>query len=125
MPQPVLEDTKDRILDAAGRVFAEKGFREATVRDICQSAQVNIAAVNYHFGDKERLYIESVKFAHGTVIQGMAAPSWPADMPAGVQTRPLILMLVSRLLDEPRPSWHSRLVMRAMAEPSAACFEIV
>ena len=56
--------TRSRILNAAGPVFADKGFRDATVRDICQAASVNLASVNYHFGDKQRLYIESVKEAH-------------------------------------------------------------
>ena len=48
-------NTRQRVLEAAGEVFAERGFRAATVREICQRAKANLAAVNYHFGDKERL----------------------------------------------------------------------
>ena len=58
------DDPRDRILLAAGREFAEKGYEAATVRDICLAAGVNLAAVNYYFGDKKRLYTESVKHAH-------------------------------------------------------------
>ena len=57
-----MDDTRERLLEAASRVFAEKGYEKATVREICTAAKVsNLAAVNYYFGDKERLYIESVK----------------------------------------------------------------
>ncbi len=48
--------TKERILQAASNVFCEKGFDNTTVRDICTEADANVAAVNYHFGDKKKLY---------------------------------------------------------------------
>lgn len=49
--------TKGRVLAAATALFAEKGYRETTVQDICGSAGANVAAVNYHFGTKEQLYV--------------------------------------------------------------------
>ena len=62
-------ETPERLMEAAGWVFAEKGFRNATIRDICKRAGANIAAVNYHFGDKEHLYIEVIKYAHRTLVK--------------------------------------------------------
>src|SRR5580692_4347987 len=50
-------ETRRRLLDSAGEVFAEKGFANSTVREICKKAGANIAAVNYHFGDKQKLYL--------------------------------------------------------------------
>ena len=50
-------DTEMRVLEAAGEVFADLGYRAATVRQICEKAGANIAAVNYYFGDKEGLYL--------------------------------------------------------------------
>jgi AcrR family transcriptional regulator len=47
--------TKTRILEAAERLFAQKGFEETSLRDITAEAQVNLAAVNYHFQTKESL----------------------------------------------------------------------
>lgn len=56
--------TRNAVLDAAGRVFAERGFAEATSKEICQLAGANSAAVNYYFGGKEKLYEEVLIEAH-------------------------------------------------------------
>ncbi len=49
-------DTRNRLLDAALVLFAEKGFAKTSTREIAQAAQVNIAAISYYFGDKAGLY---------------------------------------------------------------------
>ena len=121
----VTEGIKERILETAGQVFAEKGFKAATVREICRHADVNIAAVNYYFGDKTRLYIESVKSAHGKVVSGMQEPEWPEDTTPTQKLAVFVRMFVSRLLDPTRPRWHVQLMMREMAQPTAACAELV
>lgn len=54
--------TKEKILIAAAEEFAEKGFNVATVRDICDNAGVNVAAVNYHFSSKNILYEKVFEF---------------------------------------------------------------
>ncbi len=48
-------DTKTRILDAAEKLFAERGFSETSLRLITSKAEVNLASVNYHFGSKKEL----------------------------------------------------------------------
>jgi len=53
--------TREKLIEAAGQVFAERGFQEATVREICSRAGTNGAAVNYHFGDKLGLYTEVLR----------------------------------------------------------------
>src|SRR5580693_3049822 len=55
--------TEARILETAGHVFSETGFQAAKVRDICARAGVNLAAVNYHFGDKLGLYNDVLQYA--------------------------------------------------------------
>jgi len=52
-------DTRQRVLESACRLFAERGYRDTTVHDICGQAQANIAAVNYYFGGKDKLFTEA------------------------------------------------------------------
>jgi AcrR family transcriptional regulator len=124
--KPNLPDaTPGRVLEAAGQVFADKGFEGATVREICQSAGVNIAAVNYYFRDKERLYIEAVKSAcHGQAEQ-FPLPAWPEGTPGSAKLRDFIQTMVRRMVDDHRSQWHRRLFLREMAQPTAACAELV
>ena len=48
--------TRDRLLQVAAEMFADRGFKKVTIREISAAAQANVAAVNYHFGDKDALY---------------------------------------------------------------------
>jgi AcrR family transcriptional regulator len=57
------ENTRGSIIKAAVRLFAEKGFQGASVRDIVVKARVNQAAINYHFKGKDGLYLEVLKTA--------------------------------------------------------------
>ena len=70
--------TKTRLLEAAGEEFAEKGFEVARVRSICERAGANLAAVNYHFGDKEQLYVQAVLEAHRCGMELPPEPVRPA-----------------------------------------------
>ena len=54
--------TKEKVLKAASRVFSENGYKETTVRMISEKAGVNVASVNYYFGDKEQLYLEVIRY---------------------------------------------------------------
>jgi AcrR family transcriptional regulator len=52
------DQTRTAILTAAERLYAERGFGDVTLRDIVAAAEVNLAAVNYHFGSKDELIAE-------------------------------------------------------------------
>lgn len=118
------DETRHRLLEAAGEVFAEKGFRAATVREICSRADANLAAVNYHFGDKQQLYVEAVQFAHGGG-RPPQLPEWPADMPPAEKLRLYIRHMLGQLLDPDRPAWQAKLMAREITQPTEACISLV
>lgn len=62
-------DTKTRILDAAEKLFGEKGFDGTSLRDITAEADVNLAAVNYHFQSKDTLIEATIQRGAGPVNQ--------------------------------------------------------
>src|SRR5688572_28296399 len=109
-------ETRERILDAAGAVFAAKGFRDATVREIVARAKVNLAAVNYHFRDKAALYAEvlerEMRAAHAK------HPLEDVDGPPERRLRAFIDGFLRRVTD--RGSRVGRLMTREMIEPTAA-----
>ena len=62
------ESTKERILDAAERLFADQGIDSTSLRAVTTAAEVNLAAVNYHFGSKHELYAAVLEHAFATGV---------------------------------------------------------
>jgi AcrR family transcriptional regulator len=60
-------DTKQKLLDAAERIFAERGYGAVSLRQIIADAQVNLAAIHYHFGSKQELLDEMIMRRAGPV----------------------------------------------------------
>lgn len=118
------QGTKVRLLEAAGEIFAEGGFKTATIREICQRASANIAAVNYHFGDKEGLYRAVLDYAANCALEkypiGGVSGNEGAGLSAKTRLGLFIRTYLSRLLDEGRPAWHGKLIAREMMEPTPA-----
>ena len=112
-------DTRARLLEAAVEVFAEEGFRKATIQRICRLAGANIAAAHYHFGDKEGLYTAVFEYA-----ERHAAERTPAESAEGVgpeeRLRVHVRWFLSRLLDPGKPAWIARLLARELIDPTPA-----
>ena len=112
--------TEDRVLAAAGEVFAEVGYRAATLREICRRAQANIAAVNYHFHDKEQLYSAVLQQAVMAAGEGLAQLAPPAALGAEEKLRHFIGRFLHNLLGVDRPARLLRLWAHEMLEPTPA-----
>jgi len=121
--------TKERILNEAEILFAQKGFHAVTVREITNAAHCNLAAVNYHFRNKENLYLEVFRarwvprakrlqefFRKSLAGQDDPSPSAIVQALAGA-------FLEGPLSDEERQR-HFQLMTTEMAKPGKA-FELV
>lgn len=119
--KPSPTTTAKRLLEAAGGVFAERGYRDGTILEICRRAGANIAAVNYHFGDKRNLYAEVFRYAHERAAeQHPAFGNVAADAPAAERLRAYVGAFLERIMGQGRPAWHGILIAREIAEPSGA-----
>lgn len=118
--------TREHLLEAAGAVFAEVGFRAATVREICQRARANIAAVNYHFGDKEQLYRAVLQETYRAAVTkypadfGLTASATPEE-----RLRAFVYSFLMRIFSQGPSARHGKLMAREMIEPTGALDEIV
>jgi AcrR family transcriptional regulator len=120
------EDTRQRLLDAAGEVFAEHGFRSATIQEICRRANANIAGVNYHFGDKERLYAAVFEYAERCALPDFPlASASESSLTAEERLRNHIRGFLLRILDDGRSSWFGKLIAREMTEPTPLLDKLV
>ncbi|MEW6672959.1 MAG: CerR family C-terminal domain-containing protein [Thermodesulfobacteriota bacterium] len=92
---------KEKLLVAASEVFIEKGFREATVAEICARAGANIAAVNYHFGSKEALYQEAWRHSFSKSLKAYPMDGGVSESaPPEERLRGLLTALIQRIADE-------------------------
>jgi len=57
-----MKDTRTKLLQTAARLFSRKGYNGVSVRQIIKAAGVNISAINYHFGDKQGLYLQTIQY---------------------------------------------------------------
>jgi AcrR family transcriptional regulator len=118
-------ETRERLLATAERLFGDRGFRKVTVREICRGARANVAAVNYHFGDKLGLYRELLRRA----VDAMRATTDTAraegkGQSAPEQLRRYVKVFVRAVLSPDSRAIH-RLLMREISDPTPALDVIV
>ena len=119
------ELTRDKLIEAAGEVFAERGYRAATIREICGRAGANVAAVNYTFGDKMGLYTEVLRHSVRAAQTAVMSAALDSRLSPEDTIRAVIRARLMSLCREARPDWHIRLVMHEFSHPTAAMGRVV
>jgi AcrR family transcriptional regulator len=119
MAVPTEQDTRQRLVDAATKLFAQRGFRKVTVREICREARANVAAVNYHFQDKTGLYREVLKrgialMRETTELSQRAADDASPDERLRLHVR----TVVSRMMRGGNDAWLARILQHEFADPT-------
>jgi TetR/AcrR family transcriptional regulator, regulator of cefoperazone and chloramphenicol sensitivity len=117
--------TAEAVLQAAGRVFAEKGYDRATSKEICALAKANRAAVNYHFGGFDALYDAVLLRAHERVLSWVDLAAIAASpMAPGDKIKRLIELHMDALLGLGSHAWELRVVSRELVAPSPALLRL-
>jgi TetR/AcrR family transcriptional regulator, regulator of cefoperazone and chloramphenicol sensitivity len=115
------QGTRRRLLEAAGQIFADKGFDRATGKEICERAGTNTAAVNYYFGGMEGLYAAVLWEAHNRFVtfeMASAAVAGQTDVKGRLEA---IIRLIIRTITGPvSSSWVLRVLGREILAASAA-----
>ena len=117
--------TRQKLVDSAGPIFAEKGYYSATVREICKQARANVAAVNYHFKDKLGLYeevlIQCKRAAHVDQVRvALEQSGSPEDI-----LRDVIRARVQGLRKNAMPNWQLRIFAHELADPTPALTRMI
>jgi TetR/AcrR family transcriptional regulator, regulator of cefoperazone and chloramphenicol sensitivity len=115
------QSTRAQLLEAAGHVFAEKGFDRATGREICDRAGANTAAVNYYFGGMDGLYAAVLEEANRRLIPLATLASTVAGKPdAKAQLQAIIELAVEKLTGPLSSSWAFGVIARELLSPTPA-----
>jgi AcrR family transcriptional regulator len=114
-------ETRERLLRTGEKLFADRGFKRVTVREISRGARANVAAVNYHFGNKLGLYREVMQVAIDALRATTEAARLAAEgCPAEERLRRFVRVYVRRLLTTTPDDWIHRLINQEIADPTPA-----
>lgn len=117
-------ETRRKLLDAAGVIFAGKGYHDTKTEDICRAAEANIAAVHYHFRSKEEIYAAAWRHEFDRSIATYPPDGGvPSDAPAEDRLRGHIQALVRRAMDP--ASRDLDIAHREMSNPTGLLAEVM
>jgi AcrR family transcriptional regulator len=122
---PPADPTRAKLLEAAGHVFAERGYYAATIREICMRAGANVAAVNYHFHDKIGLYTEVLQQSVRAKQLESIRDSLDSSAPPEETLRAVIRMRLQAMRSGAVRDFQFRIMAHEFAQPTPAMARII
>lgn len=133
-PEPKLEqhneakeNTRQKLLLTAGKLFALHGYDGVSTRMIAETAQVNLGGIHYHFGSKEKLYVAAFRYASNKderTCLGNVAEDFPDLLLTAEGQTEIIRITALRLFRDffssNKEEWQKRLLIRELSAPSSA-----
>jgi TetR/AcrR family transcriptional regulator, regulator of cefoperazone and chloramphenicol sensitivity len=125
-PRPVPDrETRARLLDEGRKLFAAHGFRRVTVREICTAAGANVAAINYHFGDKLGLYREVLHSAIAVMQESTELARQAGEGGTSEQKLRAFIRAFLQRVGQVKDPWIHQLMTHEMAQPTEALDEVI
>lgn len=115
-------ETRERLRESARTLFAERGFHKVTVREVCLAARANVAAINYHFGDKLGLYVDIVQDGIAIMRESnRLGEDAGRGLPADERLRAFLRVFLTRVAGGgEKGSWLAQIMAREMEDPTPA-----
>ena len=117
-------ETREKIIGCAGKLIAHQGFAKTTSKEICEKVKVNPAAVNYHFGSRDGLYLELLEVAHDHLMKMEDIDNL---QPGQYSPRKKMEKLIDLLADNAfhKKGWYVQLWLRELLNPTALFRQVV
>lgn len=116
--------TKELLIETAGKIIAQKGYEKTTSKEICERSQTNIAAVNYHFGSREQLYLAVLSKVNEQILSAEELKILQAADKSPQEKLELFLSILEEMVRQ-EDNWPIRVWIREITAPSALAGKMI
>lgn len=118
-------ETRANLIKVAGKLFAKQGYDSVSVREICKSANANIASIHYYFGDKQGLYEDVLKYTFFSGLEIFPDPDRRSLSTPEAYLEEVVFTVLSRIHRTRKTEWHAKLIRREMLFPSVTFKKVI
>ncbi|ORU00637.1 regulatory protein, TetR [Anaerovibrio sp. JC8] len=117
-------ETKALLIETAGKLIAQKGYEKTTSKEICGVAKVNVAAINYHFGGRDKLYIAVLERVHEYLLNVRELEALEESKSSTEEEISIFLDILTNMVMQ-KDNWPIRVWIREITAPSGLTKKIV